>query len=71
MGDRLGIHGAVDLLLNETQVTGTYSFFTRRTFTYVFRLLLFTGLNVTNVSCLRPYHVEYTSSRPITEVKQH
>ena len=21
--------------------------------------------------CLRPYHVEYTSSRPITEVKQH
>ena len=20
--------------------------------------------------CLRPYHVEYTSSRPITEVKQ-
>ena len=23
------------------------------------------------VSCLRPYHVENTSSRPITEVKQH
>ena len=22
-------------------------------------------------SCLRPYHVENTSSRPITEVKQH
>ena len=24
----------------------------------------------TNVRCLRPYHLEYTSSRPITEVKQ-
>jgi hypothetical protein len=23
------------------------------------------------VECLRPYHVENTSSRPITEVKQH
>ena len=23
------------------------------------------------VNCLRPYHVENTSSRPITEVKQH
>jgi hypothetical protein len=23
------------------------------------------------VKCLRPYHVESTSSRPITEVKQH
>ena len=23
------------------------------------------------VKCLRPYHVENTSSRPITEVKQH
>ena len=22
-------------------------------------------------SCQRPYHVEHTSSRPITEVKQH
>ena len=22
-------------------------------------------------SCIRPYHVENTSSRPITEVKQH
>jgi hypothetical protein len=22
------------------------------------------------MKCLRPYHVEYTSSRPITEVKQ-
>jgi len=21
--------------------------------------------------CLRPYHVEYTGSRPITEIKQH
>ena len=27
--------------------------------------------NKTNYKkCLRPYHVEYTSSRPITEVKQ-
>jgi hypothetical protein len=23
------------------------------------------------LNCLRPYHVEHTSSRPITEVKQH
>ena len=23
------------------------------------------------IYCLRPYHVENTSSRPITEVKQH
>ena len=23
------------------------------------------------LQCLRPYHVERTSSRPITEVKQH
>ena len=23
------------------------------------------------IPCLRPYHVEHTSSRPITEVKQH
>ncbi len=28
-------------------------------------------VNETNYhKCLRPYHVEYTSSRPITEVKQ-
>ena len=27
--------------------------------------------HVTLSSCLRPYHVENTSSRPITEVKQH
>ena len=27
------------------------------------------GSKTVNV-CLRPYHVEYTSSRPITEVKQ-
>ena len=24
-----------------------------------------------DIKCLRPYHVESTSSRPITEVKQH
>jgi hypothetical protein len=27
------------------------------------------SIKSTNI-CLRPYHVEYTSSRPITEVKQ-
>ena len=29
------------------------------------------GRNLTSYSCIRPYHVENTSSRPITEVKQH
>ena len=29
------------------------------------------GGNLTTKSCIRPYHVENTSSRPITEVKQH
>ena len=27
--------------------------------------------NFLSTPCLRPYHVENTSSRPITEVKQH
>jgi hypothetical protein len=27
--------------------------------------------NLTSYPCIRPYHVENTSSRPITEVKQH
>ena len=26
---------------------------------------------ICQIDCLRPYHVESTSSRPITEVKQH
>ena len=29
-----------------------------------------TGGCLTSTKCLRPYHVENTSSRPITEVKQ-
>ena len=32
------------------------------TFTYIFQY---------QINCLRPYHVECTGSRPITEVKQH
>ena len=27
--------------------------------------------NICTTLCQRPYHVEHTSSRPITEVKQH
>ena len=45
--------------------------------TSVFRLLAFFSrlsfvmpLKICSVKCLRPYHVETTSSRPITEVKQ-
>ena len=45
--------------------------------TSVFRVLTFfsclsfvTTLKICSVKCLRPYHVETTSSRPITEVKQ-
>ena len=37
---------------------------------YVF-LLLKSDLDIFLYPCQRPYHVEYTSSRPITEVKQH
>ena len=34
--------------------------------------LVFVGSSLFNAyKCLRPYHVESTSSRPITEVKQH
>ena len=35
------------------------------------QIFCFKIANVSCIKCLRPYHVEYTSSRPITEVKQH
>ena len=31
---------------------------------------IFVYVNFTPMKCLRPYHVEHTSSRPIPEVKQ-
>ena len=34
------------------------------------RLSFVMPLKICSVKCLRPYHVETTSSRPITEVKQ-
>ena len=45
MGDRLGIHGAVDLL--------------PPAFTF--------QVHPTRNKGIQPYHLEYTSSRPITE----
>ena len=33
-------------------------------------LLVFSSIKFPHCPCLRPYHLEYTSSRPITEVKQ-
>jgi hypothetical protein len=84
MGDRLGIHGAVDLFKQATMPWGPtlqelsqlksvsqgpveHALLKK----IIFHKALITRNIVTSVKCLRPYHVEYTSSRPITEVKQH
>jgi hypothetical protein len=40
-------------------------------FSLCFHILHFNVATFSLVKCLRPYHVERTSSRPITEVKQH
>ena len=60
MGDRLGIPGVVGFfsfstLFNEHRKQVRVTHF---------------DMHPNAVSCLRPYHVEYTSSRPITEAKQ-
>ena len=59
MGDRLGILSAVGFPL-------LYLFPIETSHTRLFECE-----NFPYSICLRPYHVENTSSRPITEVKQH
>ena len=56
MGDRLGTCRVVDVLLLLSKWTVV--------------ILLDKVLLCCTQECLRPYHVETTSSRPITEVKQ-
>ena len=57
MGDRLGIRNVLD---------GTFLFFSL--FSPIRPIQLECAVYL---KCLGPYHVENTSSRPITEVKQH
>ena len=59
MGDRLGIRGAVDFLA-----------FTSATFKFAKHSAVLASTELLSPTCLRPYHLEHTSSRPITEVKQ-
>ena len=60
MGDRLGTLGAVGItFLTFVQYFGLWDNF------FSFKKHAFDPHN-----CQRPYHAEYTSSRPITEVKQ-
>ena len=59
MGDRLGIRGVV----------GNFNF--KSAFSLVCEAGLRRRLDIVLLHRLRPYHVENTSSRLITEVKQH
>ena len=70
MGDRLGIPGAVGILwmcvLRSHFCVSyiTFYFLEDRTDKILVAVHAYPH-------CLRPYHVEHTGSRPITEVKQH
>ena len=64
MGDRLGLRGAVDILSEVSQI------YYNQCISLLEFLFIICQMN-SLVKCLRPYHVESTSSRPITEVKQH
>ena len=64
MGDRPGLRGAVDILSEVSQI------YYNQCISLLEFLFIICQMN-SHVKCLRPYHVENTSSRPITEVKQH
>ena len=62
MGDRLGIPAAVDMGLESAQLIIVPANKNKIS-------CIKSGNNV-SILCLRPYHIESTSSRLITEVKQ-
>src|SRR6266487_1735379 len=74
MGDRLGTPGAVVFFfrpVEEGRDAANLPREEKRFFDQVFASTQFVNVNFDTTSRQRPYHVENTSSRPITEVKQH
>ena len=59
------VHFRINVIFFEFTIFIQFECLAMNTEILFYKLIIFFSL------CQRPYHVEYTSSRPITEVKQH
>ena len=64
MGDRLGIPAAVDIYMGLESAQLIIVLANKNKISWI------KSENNVSILCLRPYHIESTSSRLITEVKQ-